>query len=80
MEPQIKAKLQLEKGWQPYGLLGYVANMNDKAKIVVDEMTFEFDKIKGYVEYGVGVNKDFINKKKLSPEFLYFSIKIDNKV
>ena len=61
MEPQIKAKLQLEKGWQPYGLLGYVANMNDKAKIVVDEMTFEFDKIKGYVEYGVGVNKDFIN-------------------
>ncbi|MCR4662257.1 MAG: hypothetical protein K5622_00020 [Endomicrobiaceae bacterium] len=61
VEPQVKAKWQLEKGWQPYGLLGYVANMNDKAKVVADNMEFELDKIDGYVEYGAGVNKDFIN-------------------
>mgnify|MGYP003296185824 CR=1 FL=1 len=61
VEPQVKAKLSLDNGWQPYGLLGYVANMNDKAKVVVDGTEFETDKIKGYVEFGAGVNKDFIN-------------------
>ncbi|MBO7610881.1 MAG: hypothetical protein J6T23_01575 [Elusimicrobia bacterium] len=59
VEPQVKAKLQLENGWQPYGLVGYVANMNDKAKVVADAMEFELDKVDGYVEYGIGVNKEF---------------------
>ena len=61
VEPQVKAKLSLDNGWQPYGLLGYVANISDKAKVVVDGTEFETDKIDGYVEYGAGVNKDFIN-------------------
>ena len=61
VEPQIKAKLDLTNGWQPYGLLGYVANISDKAKVVADETEFEADKINGYIEYGAGVNKDFIN-------------------
>ena len=61
VEPQVKAKWQLNKGWQPYGLLGYVANMNDKSKVVADSLEFELDKIDGYVEYGIGVNKDFEN-------------------
>ena len=61
VEPQVKAKVDLTNGWQPYGLLGYVANISDKAKVVVDEAEFETDKINGYVEYGAGVNKDFIN-------------------
>ncbi len=43
------------------GLLGYVTNISDKAKVVVDGTEFETDKIDGYVEYGAGVNKDFIN-------------------
>ena len=59
-EPQIKAKLQLKGGWQPYGLIGYVANMNDNAKVVADSLEFEIDKVDGYIEYGAGVNKDFI--------------------
>lgn len=59
VEPQVKAKLSLENGWQPYGLVGYVANISDKAKVVVDETEFETDKIDGYVEYGLGVNKEF---------------------
>ena len=59
-EPQVKAKLQMEGGWQPYGLVGYVANMNDNAKVVADSLDFELDKVDGYVEYGIGVNKDFI--------------------
>ena len=61
IEPQIKANLNLTNGWQPYGLLGYVANMNDKTKVIADGQEFEIDKIDGYVEYGAGVNKDFIN-------------------
>ena len=61
VEPQVKAKLSLNKGWQPYGLLGYIANMSDKAKVVVDGTEFETDKVNGYVEFGAGVNKDFIN-------------------
>ena len=59
VEPQVKAKLQLDNGWQPYGLVGYVANMNDKAKVVADALEFELDKIDGYVEYGIGINKEF---------------------
>ena len=59
IEPQVKAKLQLDNGWQPYGLLGYVANMNENAKVVADSLEFEIDKVDGHVEYGIGVNKEF---------------------
>ncbi len=59
IEPQVKAKWQLKSGWQPYGLLGYVANMNDKAKVIANSLDFELDKVDGYVEYGAGVNKEF---------------------
>ena len=59
VEPQVKAKLQLKNGWQPYGLVGYVANMNDNTKVIADSLDFEIDKVDGYIEYGIGVNKDF---------------------
>ena len=60
-EPQIKAKFDLSDGWQPYAILGYLINMGDDRKVVADETEFEMDKIDGYVEYGAGVNKEFIN-------------------
>ena len=60
VQPQVKAKFSFENGWQPYGLLGYIANISDKTKVVVDGIEFETGKINGYVEYGAGVNKDFI--------------------
>ena len=60
-EPQVKAKLSLTNGWQPYGLLGYAANISDKGKVVADKIELETDKIDGYIEYGVGVNKEFID-------------------
>ena len=61
VEPQVKARLNLTNGWQPYGLLGYVANMSSKGKVVADGIEFEMDKIDGYLEYGAGVHKDFID-------------------
>ena len=61
IEPNIRAKWEIENGWQPYVLVGYVANMNDNVKVVSENKEFELDKIDGYLEYGAGVNKEFIS-------------------
>ena len=60
-EPQVKAKLNLTNGWQPYGLLGYLINAGEKAKLVADNIAFDNMGISGYVECGLGVNKTFKN-------------------
>lgn len=60
-EPQVKAKLNLENGWQPYGLIGYVINAGDKVTTKVEEVEFDGQKIENYVEFGVGVDKSFKN-------------------
>ena len=59
-EPQVKAKLQMGNGWQPYGLVGYAANLSSKPTVKTEGLELELDSIDGYVEYGAGVNKDFI--------------------
>ncbi|MBR3627254.1 MAG: hypothetical protein IKN42_00230, partial [Elusimicrobia bacterium] len=38
----------------------YVLNVGSKPKATVGNIELESDKIDGYVEYGIGVNKDFI--------------------
>jgi len=60
VEPQLKVKFNLANGWQPYGLLGYSANLSSKPTVKVGGEELELDDIDGYVEYGAGVNKDFI--------------------
>jgi len=60
VEPQVKAKWQLTNGWQPYGLVGYSANLSNKPKVKADGEELELDSIDGFVEYGIGVNKEFI--------------------
>ncbi|WP_372519413.1 autotransporter domain-containing protein [Candidatus Ruminimicrobiellum ovillum] len=60
-EPQVKARLQMKDGWQPYGLLGYAANLSSKPTIKTELGDVDLDSIDGYVEFGAGVNKDFIN-------------------
>ena len=69
-EPQIKAKLNLENGWQPYGLIGYVVNAGDKVTTKVEEVEFDGQKIGNYVEFGAGVDKSFKN----SPWSLYIQL------
>lgn len=59
VEPQLKAKFNLANGWQPYGLVGYAANLSPKPTVKVEGEELELDSIDGYVEYGAGVNKDF---------------------
>ena len=59
--PQVKGKLGLTNGWQPYGLLGYVINCGDKVKANVEDVEFEQQKIENYFEFGIGINKEFIN-------------------
>ena len=61
LEPQVKARWQLTNGWQPYGLLGYAANLSSKPTVKTEAGDLELDSIDGYVEFGAGVNKDFIN-------------------
>ena len=61
LEPQVKAKLGLTNGWQPYGLLGYAANLSSKPTVKTEAGDLDLDSIGGYVEFGAGVNKDFLN-------------------
>ena len=61
LEPQVKARWQLTNGWQPYGLLGYAANLSSKPTVKTDAGDLDLDSIGGYVEFGAGVNKDFVN-------------------
>ncbi len=68
--PQVKAKLSLTNGWQPYGLLGYVINCGDKVKANVEGVEFEQQKIENYIEFGAGVNKTFEN----TPWSLYIQL------
>lgn len=60
VEPQVKAKLGLSNGWQPYALAGYAANLSSKPTVKTEGVELELDSIDGYVEYGLGVNKDFV--------------------
>jgi len=69
-EPQVKAKLNLENGWQPYGLIGYVVNAGDKVTTKVEEVEFDGKKIGNYVEFGAGIDKSFKN----SPWSLYIQL------
>ena len=59
IEPQIKAKLDLAKGWTPYALVGYVLNAGNKTRLLANNIAFDNMQISGYVEYGLGVNKSF---------------------
>ena len=69
-EPQVKVKLNLENGWYPYGLIGYVINAGDKVTTKVEEVEFDGKKIGNYVEFGAGVDKSFKN----SPWSLYIQL------
>lgn len=60
IKPQIKAKLELENGWTPYGLTGIIFNTGSQGKTIaegIDLGTMNFD---SYIEYGAGVDKKFI--------------------
>ena len=61
VEPQIKVKLNLAKGWQTYGLLGYSINVGEESELYVDDVFVDSRGIRGYGEYGLGVNKIFKN-------------------
>jgi len=61
IDPQIKIKVDLSKGWTPYALAGYVYNAGNKTKLVADDISFKEMQLTGYTEYGVGLNKDFTN-------------------
>ena len=61
IEPQLKVKLDLKGGYQPYVLAGYVINAGENPKVDEQMQNLGTDKIDGYVEYGIGLNKEFIN-------------------
>ncbi|MDD5022361.1 MAG: autotransporter domain-containing protein, partial [Endomicrobiaceae bacterium] len=60
IEPQVKAKLELENGWTPYGLLSIAFNAGDKTKTTIEGTDLESMSFDSYIEYGAGVNKNFI--------------------
>jgi len=59
IEPQIKAKLSLDKGWAPYGLVAMDINEGE-TKAKVNGLETKSVKLDPSYEYGVGVSKDFV--------------------
>lgn len=60
IKPQIKAKLELENGWTPYGLTGIVLNTGSQGKTITEEIDLGSMNFDSYIEYGAGIDKKFI--------------------
>lgn len=60
IEPQVKAKLESENGWTPYGLVSIAFNAGDKTKATTEQTDLESMSFDSYIEYGAGVDKNFI--------------------
>ena len=41
-------------------MAGYAANLSSKPTVKAEGEELELDSIDGFIEYGVGVNKDFV--------------------
>lgn len=59
IEPQVKANLELENGWTPYGLLSISFNTGEAAT-EVNNKSIKYLSMDPYYECGIGVEKDFV--------------------
>lgn len=59
IHPTIKFIGNLKNGWQPYASVGMVWNLLNETKVTANNVTLPQMSIKPYVEYGVGVQKQW---------------------
>ncbi len=60
--PSIKFMGNIGKGWQPYARAGMVWNILNETKFTANDIRLPEMSIKPYVEYGVGVQKNWNDK------------------
>ena len=59
IHPTIKFIGNLKNGWQPYASVGMVWNLLNETKVTANNVTLPQMSIKPYIEYGVGVQKQW---------------------
>ena len=62
LRPNVKFISNLKNGWQPYASVGVVWNILNDTKASAEDVTLPEMSIKPYVEYGVGVQKQWKDK------------------
>lgn len=62
INPSVKFIGNLKGGWQPYASVGMVWNVMDETKVTADNIKLPEMSMKPYVEYGLGVQRNWAEK------------------
>lgn len=62
INPSVKFIGNLKNGWQPYGSVGMVWNLLNDTKVTANDIKLPEMSIKPYVEYGIGVQRNWGEK------------------
>lgn len=70
LNPSLRAYTYTVSGWNPYATLGYVHNIGGKTKFYANQYKLPEMSINPYIEYSLGVQKDFHSKYTLYGEVI----------
>ena len=62
INPSVRFIANLKGGWQPYASVGMVWNLMNETKATANNVRLPEMSVKPYVEYGVGVQRNWADK------------------
>ena len=62
LNPSVRFIANMKNGWQPYASVGMVWNLMNESKITANNVKLPEMSVKPYVEYGVGVQRNWADK------------------
>ena len=62
LNPSVRFIANLKGGWQPYASVGMVWNLMNESKVTANNVRLPEMSVKPYVEYGVGVQRNWADK------------------
>ena len=62
LNPSVRFIANLKGGWQPYASVGMVWNLMNESKVTANNVKLPEMSVKPYVEYGVGVQRNWADK------------------
>lgn len=62
LNPSVRFITNFENGWQPYASVGMVWNVFNESKVMADNVRLPQMTIKPYVEYGLGIQRNWADK------------------
>ncbi len=62
LNPSVRFIANLKNGWQPYASVGMVWNLMNESKATANNVRLPEMSVKPYVEYGVGVQRNWADK------------------